>query len=184
MITENTKAKVYEVRNNGEYGTFVLMFQEKYLEVICNTSFGTYAHTWNSPGSNPFEFLVNMSYGTFIYKMTQGKQYVLDSEAQEELMNQRIDSLAPLKKWNEDDIGYYKELVEEAVYGGTVREEEFKSQIIHSELFEELYENEYEDIETKKKVDEQLQGLWNELWIPLIQKLKEENPEKLKELEV
>lgn len=174
MITENTKAKIYEVNNDGEYGTFVLMYQEKYLEVICHTSFGTYAHTWNSPGKDPFEFLVNMKYETFIYKMTQGRQYVLDNEAQEKLMNEIIYDLAPEKKWSEDDVEYYKQLVEEIVYGGTQTEEEFKGQLIHSELFEELYDNEYEEITTESKVDEQLQGLWNKLWIPLIEKLKTE----------
>lgn len=177
MITENKLAKVYEVRNNGEYGTFVLMYQEKYLEVICNTSFGTYAHVWNSPGKSAYDFLINMPYSTFIYKMSGGKHKVLDNEAQEKMMSDLIDSMAPLKEWNETDIEYYKDLVSEVVNSGTQTEEEFKSHLVYSELFEELYENEYEDIEAVEKDNDQLEGLWKQLWLPLLEQLKQSKEE-------
>lgn len=174
MVEENTKAKVYEVRNKGEYGTFVLMYQENYLEIICHTSFGTYGHTWNSPGQSAFDFMINMPYETFVYKISQGHQYVLDNEKQEEKMVQLIHDLAPLKQWSEDEVEFYKQLVEEVVYCGKVTEEEFKSQLVHSELFEELYDSDYEQIETEEKIDEQLVGLYNLLWLVLIEKIKAE----------
>lgn len=178
MIKENKLAKVYEVRNDGEYGTFVLMYQEKYLEVICNTSFGTYAHTWNSPGKSAYDFLIEMPYGTFIYKMSNGKHKVLDNDKQEIQMCEMIDNIAASKEWDENSIEYYKDLVVENVHCGIVTAEEFKSQLVHSELFEELYENEYENIEVIEKDDSQLEGLWNELWIPLIKELKKSKQEE------
>lgn len=178
MIQENTKAKVYEVRNKGEYGTFVLMYQEKYLEIICHTSFGTYGYTWNSPGSSPFDFMIEMPYSTFIHKISQGRQYVLDNEKQEQNMIQIVHDLAPLKQWSEDEVEFYKQLVEEVVYCGKVTEEEFKSQLVHSELFEELYDGEYDEIETVSKVDDQLVGLYNILWLSLLEKIKEEKKQQ------
>lgn len=180
MVEENTKAKVYEVRNKGEYGTFVLMYQESYLEIICHTSFGTYGHTWNSPGKSAYDFMVDMPYETFIYKISQGKQYVLDNEKQEETMVQLVLDLAPLKEWNEDEIEFYKQLIEEVVYCGKVTEQEFKSQLVYSELFDVLYDSEYDEIETVTKIDEQLVGLYHQLWLVLIEKLKEE---KMQEIE-
>lgn len=173
-IEENKKAKVYNIKNNGEYGTFVLMYQEKYLEIICHTSFGTYGHHWNAPGKDAFNFLINLSYESFIYKMTEGNQYVLDDVEQEKLMNELIDKLILEKNWNENDVKYYKELVESVVYCGKTTEKEFKERVVYSELFTELYDDDIENIITKEKVDEQLKGLWNELWIPLIEKIKTE----------
>ena len=175
MITENKLAKVYEVRNDGEYGTFILMYQEKYLEVICNTSFGTYAHVWNSPGKSAYDFLINMPYSTFIYKMSGGKHKVLDNDRQEKIMFDLIDSVAPFKKWDESEIEYYKDIVSDVVHCGTQTKEDFKSNIFSSEIFEELYESGYEAIETVEKDDDQLEGLWKQLWIPLLEHLKQIN---------
>lgn len=174
MIKENKLAKVYEVRNKGEYGTFVLMYQEKYLEIICHTSFGVYGHTWNSPGSSAYDFLIEMPYSTFIYKMSSGNHTVLDNDAQEQLMLDLIDNLAPLKDWNEDEVEYYKQVVGDNVHCGTVTAHQFKEHIAYSELFKELYDEDYEDIEIIEKDDEQLKGLWNELWLPLLDQLKQE----------
>lgn len=179
MIQENTKAKVYEIRNKGEYGTFVLMFQEHYLEIICHTSFGTYGYTWNSPGESAYDFMINMPYSTFVYKISQGRQDVLDNEKQEEKMVQMIHDLAPINDWSEDEVEFYKQLVEEVVYCGKVTEEEFKSQLVHSELFDHLYDGEYEQIETESKIDDQLVGLYNLLWLPLMEKLKQEKNQEV-----
>lgn len=172
MIKENTLAKVYEVRNNGEYGTFILMYQEKYLEVICNTSFGVYAHVWNTPGSSAYDFLMEMPYSTFIYKMSGGKHQVLDNEGQEKIMCELIDSMTEEKQWTENDTEYYKQIVEEIVHCGTTTAEDFKSHLVYSELFEQLYDNDYESISVVEKDDSQLEGLWNQLWLPLREQLK------------
>lgn len=177
MIKENKLAKVYQVNQNHEYGTFVLIYKENYLEIICHTSFGTYGHEWPNPGKNPYDFLLNMSYNTFIKKMSGGKHLVLDNDKQEKIMFDLINDLAPLKQWSEEDIGYYKSLVEE-VTSGPMTANEFKGQLVHSELFEELYEGESEQIEVEEDIDSQLQGLWNELWTPLMRKLKEEKINK------
>lgn len=175
MIKENKLAKVYEVTNNGEYGTFIIIDQEKYLEVICNTSFGTYAHTWRTSGKNAYEFLIKMPYGTFIYKMSNGKHQVLDNEGQQKEMFEIINDIAASKDWSEQSIEYYKSLVEENVNCGSITAEDFKSQLVHTELFEELYDKEYDNIDVIEKDDGQLKGLWNELWILLIKELEKNN---------
>lgn len=174
MIKENHTAKIYHIRNNHEYGKFILFYQDNYLEIICHTTYGTYGHIWSSPGKNAYDFMINMSFNTFIQKMSEGKHLIVDHDKQEKLMIMKVEEIGKENKWNEREIEYQKSLVQEICHCGYVNAEEFKMLICSSELYENIYNDEYENIEIEEMVHPHLENLWNDLWKPLVEKLKEE----------
>ncbi len=175
MIKENHTAKIYHIRNNHEYGKFILFYQDNYLEIICHTTYGTYGHIWSSQGKNAYEFMLKMSFNTFVEKMSEGRHLIVDNDKQEELMIKKVIEIGKENNWSEKEIEYQKSLVQEICHCGYVNSEEFRMLICASELFENIYNEDYEDIEVEEMINPHLESLWNELWVPLINKIKEES---------
>ena len=175
VIKESHSAKIYHIRNGHEYGKFILFYQDNYLEIICHTTYGTYGNIWSSPGKSAYDFMLNMSFSTFVEKMSEGKHLIVDHDKQEELMIKKVIEIGEENKWCKKEIEYQKSLVQEICHCGYVNSEEFRMLICASELYENIYDEEYENIEIEEMIHPHLESLWHELWTPLIESLKEES---------
>lgn len=84
VVREST-CPVYHIRNDGEYATICVRDwkNEEYFggEILINSSFGVFAHTWGSC-SVPFpKFLTKVDYDYFMGKCIGDKSYVFDGPA-------------------------------------------------------------------------------------------------------
>ena len=163
--------KCYEINNNGEWATVVLELGDKSAKVIAHSSYGEYAYTWTSTGVNPIGFLKKIS---FDYAMTKfrGRYEIYDREAQDIYLKSEINEYAKREGIEEELKEDYLAQAEDASKDAT-NANSFMLLLERTDLIGVLYEGDYSCVDIKTKTDPQCLGFWNEIWVPLMDSIKE-----------
>lgn len=163
---------VYQVRTDGEWGTFVLRHGQRqdargtayWCELIAATSFGTVSHHWSSMGQPAAKFLPRLERDYALGKLWGSGDRVFDADAtlryiKQEITKQRrageIDAEEARERW--DNLPEYLD-----------NEHELAQLADDCDwLWQGLSEGDY----VQQKINPQAEGFWRYLWPRFLEQL-------------
>lgn len=164
--------EIYTIRNGMEWGQICLSISGETVDVLSNSSFGTYSYWWGACGMNPKKFLTQISMHYAMEKFTNGKMMIPDPDRySDDIKRQIIDvrradliSASDARNAWTDLLGILEDYPSgDALYVS----------IVESKWFEKIF-GDYDSLPNTKMVDPQCRGFWDEIWIPFVEELKRE----------
>lgn len=174
MKTSEIKAQhCYDVTTDQENGKFVFFYNESYLELICNTSYGVFSGVWINFNKPPLEFFTSISRDEFFTKISNNI-YVISNEEQENYFLSLIeDNKSTLSKSIDTDA--LKNNISDFCFSGIFELDEFK-ELIATEFKEFNSICLKSDFKIFKVYNPYLILMYDNLIVPLIDKIKSEKP--------
>jgi hypothetical protein len=184
VITEKRgpHATIFTVRNRWEHGTIVVRPLPGLCgaEVLCNSSYGSYAYAWGAMGEDWRSFLADLDFEYAMGKLAAGRFRVpLDHEEFVTAMRRQLaeDEKSILDSWGTIDADQAERL-------SVCREalDELDPDCPREALFRQFdkdargYPYAMELYETRlDKPCPQARGFWDKIWTPFMERLAAEN---------